>query len=63
VGQCTCCPKRKSAATAAVLLTIKLFGYANTTTFPSNAPFVGNPETKEAHSIQSLTGGMGNFLE
>jgi hypothetical protein len=63
VSQCACYPKRKNAATAAALFTTKLFGYANTTTFPPHAPFVGNPKTKETQSLQSLTGGMGYFLE
>jgi hypothetical protein len=41
----------------------KSFRYANHSTFPLNAPFVGNPKTKETQSLQSLTGGMGYFLE
>jgi hypothetical protein len=41
----------------------KTFRYANSTTFPLNAPVLGNPETKETQSVQSLAGSMGYFLE
>jgi hypothetical protein len=55
--------KKKERGHGCGIIHQKSFRYANTTTFPLNAPFLGDPKAKETQSFQSLTGGMGHFLK
>jgi len=55
--------KKKERGYGCGIYSPKSFRHAKHSSLPLNAPFVGNPKAKETQSFQSLTGGMGYFLE